>query len=265
VVRLVQLTDCHLCHDEGGTLLGVDTDHSLKSVIAKARAERPDSDLALFTGDLADHGSIAAYRRMEGYSRELTTHGFWLPGNHDDRDEMLAAGIGLERLSTEIHVGRWQILMLDTQVPGEVGGELGAQQLQILEQALERARTMELHTLICLHHHPVNIGCAWLDKQIVTDADEFFKLVDRFASVKGVLWGHVHQQLDSERNGVALLASPSTCVQFAPGSESFRADKQPPGYRWLELHSGGAIGTGVSRVDDMNFSVDLGSNGYLDR
>jgi 3',5'-cyclic-AMP phosphodiesterase len=264
VVHLVQLTDCHLCHDEGGTLLGMDTDHSLKSVIARVKAERPDIDLALFTGDLADHGSIAAYRRMEAYSRELTKHGFWLPGNHDNRGEMLAAGIGPQRLSGEIHVGRWQIVMLDTQVPGEVGGELGTQQLQLLQQALEQAQAMDLHTLICLHHHPVNIGCAWLDRQKIADADDFFALVDAFPSVKGILWGHVHQQLDSERNGVKLLSSPSTCVQFAPGSEDFQADSLPPGYRWLELHADGAIVSGVSRVDDVTFNVDLGSSGYLD-
>ncbi|MEH6589264.1 MAG: 3',5'-cyclic-AMP phosphodiesterase [Halioglobus sp.] len=264
VVRLAQLTDCHLCHDEGGTLLGMDTDHSLKSVIARVKKERPEIDLALFTGDLADHGSIAAYRRMEAYSRELIKHSFWLPGNHDDLAEMLAAGIAPERMSAEIHVGRWQILMLDTQVPGDVGGELGTHQLQLLERALQRAQAEDLHTLICLHHHPVNIGCAWLDKQMVSDADDFFELIDSFTSVKGVLWGHVHQQLDSERNGVKLLASPSTCVQFAPGSEDFRADNLAPGYRWLELHASGAIETGVSRVDDEPFNVDLASTGYLD-
>jgi len=59
------------------------------------------------------------------------------------------------------------------------------------------------------------------------------------------------------------MASPSTCVQFAPGSMNFRADDRPPGYRWLELHRDGRIDTGVSRVTDEDFPVDLDSGGYL--
>ncbi|KTC63185.1 hypothetical protein AO262_22830 [Pseudomonas fluorescens ABAC62] len=45
-----------------------------------------------------------------------------------------------------------------------------------------------------------------------------------------------------------LLASPSTCIQFAPGSEDFKVSEQAPGYRWLRLHGDGRLETGVERV-----------------
>jgi Icc protein len=114
-----------------------------------------------------------------------------------------------------------------------------------------------------LHHQPVEIGCDWLDQQMVSDADTFFDILDQYPGVRGVLWGHVHQEFDRQRNGVRLLASPSTCVQFAVGSAKFKADDQPPGYRWLELHSDGRIETAVSRVRDVKFVVELSSGGYL--
>jgi Icc protein len=117
--------------------------------------------------------------------------------------------------------------------------------------------------LVCLHHQPVPVGCAWLDDQMVADADALFTFLDRHQSVRGVLWGHVHQALDRERNGVALMASPSTCVQFAPGQIDFKADTAAPGYRWLELHPDGRIRTGISRVTDVVFDVDTESGGYL--
>ena len=47
----------HLCRARGGTLLGMDTDHSLQSVIDLVRKERPALDLLLGTGDLADGGA----------------------------------------------------------------------------------------------------------------------------------------------------------------------------------------------------------------
>ncbi|MCY1451598.1 3',5'-cyclic adenosine monophosphate phosphodiesterase CpdA [compost metagenome] len=63
------------------------------------------------------------------------------------------------------------------------------------------------------------------------------------------------------RNGVRLLASPSTCIQFEPGSEDFKVGEQAPGYRWLRLHPDGAVDTGVSRVSDFEFTIDY-EDGY---
>jgi Icc protein len=262
-LRLVQLTDTHLCQEPGGTLLGMDTDHSLQAVISQVQREQPHIDLLLGTGDLSDKGAREAYERLEDYCAQFSAPCVWLPGNHDDRQQMQAAARTETRLSGEVLVGNWQVLLLDSQVPGEVGGELGSEELARLADALERAAAAGLHTLVCLHHQPERVGCAWLDDQMVADADAFWAIIARFSGVKAVLWGHVHQEIDRLRSGVRLLASPSTCVQFAPGSVNFRADDRPPGYRWLTLHGDGRIDTGVSRVTDVAFDVDLDSRGYL--
>ena len=263
VVQLVQLTDTHLCRLRGGTLLGMDTDHSLQAVINLVQKERPDIDLLLGTGDLSDGGASSAYERLQDYFDQLTRVNYWLPGNHDDRAAMEAVVATPARLCREIRLPRWQILLLDSQIVGHVGGELGEAELMFLERSLAAAQEEGRHTLVCLHHQPVAIGSKWLDQQMVADADAFFKVLDRYTGIKAVLWGHVHQEIDRIRNGVRLLASPSTCVQFAPGSERFKVDDQPPGYRWLELHSDGRFETGVSRVLDTKFTVDLDSGGYL--
>jgi len=262
-LRLLQLTDTHLCAETGGTLLDMDTDRSLQLVIAQALRERGNPDAVLCTGDLSDRGSRAAYQRLEGYLQAIAAPSFWLPGNHDDRGEMLAATRDKHRLPGEIRGGQWQIIMLDSQIPGEVGGQLGENELQRLASTLEAGRQEGLHALVCLHHQPVRIGSAWIDEQMVADAEQFWRLLDGHDSVKAVLWGHVHQQIDRHHNAIALMASPSTCVQFAPGSTDFKADDKPPGYRWLDLCADGSIKTGVSRVTDAEFTVDLESGGYL--
>ena len=261
-IRIVQLTDTHLKAYSGGTLLGLDTDHSLQAVVDLVLREYLEPDLLLGTGDLADSGAGDAYRRLIGYFDQITPDHYWLPGNHDLRDVMIDVA-SERRLPGEIRIGNWQIVMLDSQLPGEVGGHLGSAELQRLEEALEDAAGAELYSLLCLHHQPVPVGCDWLDEQMVADADAFFALLERFPGVRGVLWGHVHQQVDRDRGGIRLMASPSTCVQFAPGSEDFLADTSPPGYRWLDLHADGSLETGVSRVRDVTFDVDLDSGGYL--
>ena len=265
VVRLVQLTDTHLCRAPGSTLLGMDTDHSLQAVIDLVKQERPQFDLLLATGDLSDGGAREAYERLQDYFRQLPGRDFWLPGNHDDRDAMEAvvnAGDG-HCLSRDIRAGKWQILMLDSQVAGEVGGELGAAEIAFLRSALDDASEHGLYTLVCLHHHPVVIDSQWLDEQMVADADTLFQVLASYPGAKALLWGHVHQQIDRQYQDLRLLASPSTCVQFAPESAGFKADDLPPGYRWLELHADGRIETGVSRVWNVTFIVELDSGGYL--
>ncbi|GAB3284201.1 3',5'-cyclic-AMP phosphodiesterase [Parahaliea aestuarii] len=241
----------------------MDTDHSMLAVIEQARRDGRRADLVVATGDLADGGAPAAYLRLQAALQAFCPRQFWLPGNHDDCAAMAAVPGSEELLCGDLRIGNWQILLLNSQIPGEIGGEIGADQLGALQRALQSAADDRLHTLVCLHHQPVPIGCDWLDEQRVADADALFAVVERFPGVKALLWGHVHQEVDRRRGDLRLLSSPSTCVQFAPGSEDFQADDQPPGYRWLELHEDGRLDTGVSRVQGVTFEVNLQQRGYL--
>ena len=42
--------------------------------------------------------------------------------------------------------------------------------------------------------------------------DVFDEVLDRHDNVRALLWGHIHQAFDQSRNGVRLLATPSTGV-----------------------------------------------------
>ena len=261
-VRVLQITDTHLNARRGGKLLGLDTDYSLQAVVELVNDEYGTPDVLLATGDLADAGAGDAYRRAIGYFDTLTAAHYWLPGNHDRRETMLDIA-GPERLPGEIRIGAWQLVLLDSQVPGKVGGHLGHAELERLEACLEAAVEGRLYSLICLHHQPVPIGCAWLDQQMVRDAPAFFEVLERFPLARAVLWGHVHQEFDRRRGDLRLLCTPSTCVQFLPGQLDFAVDTRPPGYRWLELGLDGSLATGVSRAETKRFYVDREASGYL--
>lgn len=261
-LELVQITDTHLGREEGATLLNLDTDFSLRCVIDLVKQEHPQLDMVLATGDIADNGSPTAYRRAGQYFAELPAETFWLPGNHDS-SETMASELGPQGvLVRSILSTHWQIIMLNSQVPGEVGGTLGTGELDWLKACLEQGAQAGLHSLVCLHHQPQPMGCAWIDRQQVSDGDDFWQIISRYPEVRALLWGHVHQQLDSFRDGVRLMSSPSTCVQFAPGQDEFKVDDMPPGYRWIKLHADGEIESGVARVMGVDFPVDLASSGY---
>jgi Icc protein len=262
-LRVVQVTDTHLKSAVGGTLLGLDTDFSLQHVISLVQDSDTPIDLVLGTGDISDQGSAAAYRRAEIYFSQFGAPVLWLEGNHDCADTM-AQVLGTDgQLVRMAESDSWQIVMLNSQIPGKVGGRLGAEELQRLEQCLDDAQRRSLHSLVCLHHQPVAMGSHWIDQQMIEDHEAFLQLIDRFSCVKGILWGHVHQQLDLERKTVKFMSSPSSCIQFAPACRDFKVDDIAPGYRWMDLYPDGRIESGVARVEGVKFEVDLYSDGYL--
>jgi len=259
-VLLVQLTDSHLFAEADGKLLGMDTCDSLRQVIELAIDEQPRIDLVLATGDLSQDGSVASYQRFRRMAERIEAPARWCPGNHDELCAMREATRGSSLMEPVLELGAWRVVMLDTLVAGSVFGILRDDQLELLEHALGEAP--DRHHLVCLHHHPVSIGSRWMDSIGLRNPEALFEVLDRHCNVRALLWGHIHQEFDQWRNGVRLLASPSTGVQFAPRSEAFQIDSQAPGYRWLRLYADGRLETEVSRVSGIDFEVDYSVKGY---
>ena len=259
-VLLVQLSDSHLFAEADGALLGMTTRDSLTAVVDRVLAEQPQIDLVLATGDLSQDGTVESYQAFRQASERLDAPKRWLPGNHDELREMAIAAQQSDVLDPVVDIGNWRVTMLDSAVPGSVPGYLEDKQLQLLAQALSEAP--QRHHLICLHHHPVPIGAAWMEPIGLRNPDALFSVLERFPQARALLWGHVHQEFDQMRDGLRLMASPSTCIQFAPNSEDFALDAKAPGYRWLRLFDDGHMETGVSRIDPDLFEVDLSGAGY---
>lgn len=259
-VLLVQLTDSHLFANADGKLLGMNTHDSLQRVIERILDEQPQVDLILASGDLSQDGTLQSYQRFRQLHEQIPAPARWFAGNHDELPAMQAACAGSDLLQPVTDLGNWRIILLDTSIPGAVPGHLSAAQLALLSTALSDAG--ERHVLVTFHHHPVSIGCRWMEPIGLRNPDALFAVLDGFPQVRALLWGHIHQEFDQLRNGVRLLASPSTCVQFAPGSEEFQVDQEAPGYRWLRLYADGRLETAVSRVVGIRFEVDYSIKGY---
>ncbi len=260
VLRVVHITDCHLRAEPEGSLLGMRTLDSLDAVLELVRREGEAPDLVLMTGDLAQDGSEGAYELLRMRSASFGCPVVWFMGNHDKSAAMrkVADQDGLLRKSFSL--ANWRFLFLDSSVPGRVHGHLSQSELDWLENELQTHA--DAHVGIALHHNPVAVGSAWLDAIGLRNGRSLLALLERHPCVRLVLWGHIHQVYEDILNGVHLFASPSTCIQFKPHSQSFALDELAPGYRRLRLFSDGTIETEVLRVDHIDFEVDLDSKGY---
>jgi Icc protein len=250
-VRLLQLSDTHLHAGADSRMRGVVTAETLRAVLARARASAawPPASV-LVTGDIVQDESRAGYERFRDALAPLRAPVYCVPGNHDDPTLMSDV---LDRapfqVGGEARLGRWSLVLLNTFLAGEDAGGLGDSRLRGLEAALEAHRGQ--HVLVAMHHQPLPMGSAWLDGVGLQDADAFLRVIDAHENVRAVVWGHVHQASDRERNGVRYLSTPSTCAQFKPGSDFFALDRRGPGFRWLELFADGRVRTEVAWLDDV--------------
>ena len=260
-MRLIQITDCHLGSQQSETLLGLNTDQSLEDVLQLIQQAESGFDHILCTGDVASDAHVDCYRRFAQIIRNHFNQPVsWLAGNHDSADIMESVQASLDVQNRLIPFGEWLLVLLDSSVPGQVYGQLAASELDFLEFVLKKHPDKSI--FISLHHQIVPVGSAWIDQYVVRNADAFFQLVDAHPQVKIISWGHVHQEFQTQRNGVTLLATPSTCVQFKPQCDDFTVDTQMPGYRWFDLNDDGSFATGVARVTNKQYVVDYKSAGY---
>lgn len=247
-IRIVQITDTHIAREPGPTdFEGVDTAATLAAVLGAIDAQPAPVDCVVLTGDLVDIPSPEAYGRLLALLEARPCPVVCLPGNHDDpgmMDRLLNRGV----VSTArvIDLGAWRVIMLNDWVEGSPGGRFRPEELAFLETALSAAGSIPV--LVCLHHPPVPVGSPWMDAMGLENAADLFDVTDSFNNVRGMICGHIHQEFGAERDGMPLLGTPATCVQFRPGVSRYTVDPLPPGYRVLELLPDGALFSFVIRV-----------------
>ncbi|WP_337661899.1 metallophosphoesterase [Actinoalloteichus sp. AHMU CJ021] len=200
-------------------------------------------DVVLLCGDIVDSG------RREDYEEVLalfagTAPVLALPGNHDD-PSALSAALGDEAGASSdsphrcVVLGGVRFVLLDTTVPGEVGGALGAEGLSWLDRTLADPGAGATPTVVATHHPPVPVGHPFVDGVALADSAPFGEVLSRHPAVVAVLVGHAHTAGASTVAGVPVLLGPgvaSTLVlpfESRPGDDAVVTSEAPPA---LALH-----------------------------
>lgn len=236
--KLVQITDSHLQLSPQKSYRGVDVEERLLSVLQHVQRNHDDIDALVLSGDLVHHGHQDGYRRLADYMRRFDCPWYWIPGNHDCLSTM---NIVRQNPSSGFSIPGWRVLLLDsTSSPdGRGAGALATSELKRLQQQLQLADSMGQSLLLVLHHNPMPVQSRWQDAIMLSNAAEFWALLERYSVAVTVLFGHLHQQWDLQRGGVRLLGCPATSVQFKANQSQLLieddGEQSAPGYRWLKL------------------------------
>lgn len=258
--RLIQITDPHLFASPEGQLLGMTTRRSFEAVLELALSRHDPATRLVLTGDLVHDESAAGYAALRARLDATGLVYHCIPGNHDSptlmREQLGAAVVGPVEAR---RLRDWNLIFLDSTKPGCESGLIGDARRAALESILAAAPQP---ALIFLHQHPLPIGSAWMDRLGLEDGPELLALCDRYPQVKALVCGHVHQAFARPRHGYWVLGTPSTCVQFKPGSHDFAVGLELPGYRELRLGPNGRFATQIVRLDAYAEQAKQDAAGY---
>ncbi|OZC47902.1 metallophosphatase [Rhodococcoides fascians A21d2] len=240
---LVQLSDTHL-RAEGELVHGsVDTFANLTCVLDMLAASGQRIDAMIFSGDVADDGDPAAYRRLRGavdpVAESLGAATIYAMGNHDER-----AAFGRELLddprasdpdrtfdSVQV-VDGVRIVVLDSSTPGRHDGRIDPHQLLWLAEVL--AVPSLRGTILVLHHPPISSPVVTVDYlRLQNPAD--LECAIAGSDVRVIVCGHAHHTAAGSVGGVPVWVGPAM---------SYRVDTFPPAGRHR-----GLSGFGFTRID----------------
>ena len=255
-MKIIQITDPHLQKEKQLKLLGIETYLSFQKVCQQIKKEHNDASLIIVTGDISQDSSEQSYQLFKEQILSLNKEYLVLPGNHDEISKLKTLQ-DLEYPYLFKTNNNWQFILLNSQIENEIAGEIKQTDFAKLEKYLKT----NMNTLIFLHHNPIDTNAAWLNQHSLRNKEQFINFLSDYKNIKGVFYGHVHQQTAYKKNDINFFATPSTCFGFAKDSKDFSLSLEKPSYRVIEIKNNKFV-TSVHEVKSFTNSPKIDSQGY---
>lgn len=211
-ITFVHLTDLHVGNPAvADDHLHSDTTTTLAAMLADVKKLVPQPKFIVASGDLTNRGDIGSYEQLKTL---IADAGLDMPilyalGNHDRRDGFYPAMLGR---TADIDVpydhatviDGLHVIVLDSSVPGKIGGAFEAGQIEWLTQEL--ANHADLPKLLVMHHAPALDDNPAMEWESLTIADtELLRQAVAGRNVVGILSGHIHYDRVSHWYGIPVV------------------------------------------------------------
>ena len=237
MLKLIQITDCHLQPNPELKLKKVNPLQTLTCVVKNIQRRHRDANALLLTGDISHDGSVASYQLLADLLQTQTIPAYLIPGNHDQMSNLRTMQSKTIHVEFEFISDYWQLIMLDSTIEGKASGSISAEEMQRLTIALSKPKAPM--QLIALHHQPLDSGFGWLDNIGTDNGDALLKELRGFPNAKIIIHGHTHQARHYQWQHLDCYSTPSSWRQFTAQSELKLMDTLPPAYRVLALAADG--------------------------
>ncbi|MEP0234489.1 phosphodiesterase [Roseibium sp.] len=210
-MKLVQMTDIHLTAP-GKTISSREPTENFKKALGHALDNHSDADALVITGDLSDWGDLEDYQRLKDILSSVPMPVHLCIGNHDERETFLSVFPDLADengfVQSVFDLPQGVGITLDTWGPESHAGHFCKKRFSWLDEKLAATGGK---IWIFMHHNPVPIGIAPMDKIMLQDAEAFAAVIARHAEkIAHIFHGHCHLPLSGSLHGVPFSAPRGT-------------------------------------------------------
>jgi len=223
-----------------------------RNVLGHLLSQPVQPDILILSGDLTDGGQPECYKRIHDLVSDCAFPVHVIPGNHDNREEMLKAFPdcpvvdGFAQFA--IQLDDLRVLCLDSFEPGRHGGAFCETRAAWLTRELEAHP--DTPTIIFMHHPPAVAGIEWMDPR-PQEAwfQRFRETVRGHKQIISIQAGHLHRPIHSVVEGIPLSVTPAVAPAVALDlrpMDTEVADKRPivaaePPFYSLHLWKDGSL------------------------
>lgn len=169
-------------------------------------------DMIILTGDITNTGYYNEYEQATRYLALFEAPLFAIPGNHDARN------LGYQTFEELIGERSWKLTLgetftvigLDSSIPDENRGHVGAPQHMWLEHQLDECVIQENFAIVAIHHHVISIPQTGRERNVLSDAGDVLKTLTTH-EVDLVLSGHKHVPNIWKINNTVVVNAGSLC------------------------------------------------------
>jgi 3',5'-cyclic-AMP phosphodiesterase len=223
MVKIIHVTDIHIV-PEGELVVGMDPSKRLSEVICSINETYSDADLCIISGDLADRGDLASYRRLAHHLETLLVPYRLMLGNHDNRAafrqvfpnvRVCASGW----VQSVEDFGGIRFIFLDTLDNNRPDtGVLCHERLSWLAERLRESAGRRV--FIFMHHPPHSVGVKWFDNMMLEQPEGFRDLVRQHPCIEHIAFGHLHLTTTGRWDRLSFSCNRGTCHRIALSLDS---------------------------------------------
>jgi Icc protein len=245
LLTFVHLSDTHLHIDPEytGDFVTFSSRPSVAALIDHINALPFPIDFVLHTGDIMTDPQPDHYTAARDLLQAIRFPVYYLPGNHDRVEPLQRMMLNrapadiLLPMDYQFEVNGVQIVCLDSVQPDTAIGKLELSQLQWLSEAATPDDPRPL--VVALHHHPIPLESPWLDSIALVNGLELHRiLLNVRHRLRGVFYGHIHENVITVRDGISYYSTLSAWFQtrtWYGQAEPFNDPSHDPGFNVVTL------------------------------
>lgn len=233
---LAHISDTHF-RSQNQKLYGfIDINAGNADVASQLNALRERPDAVIVSGDIVNCGRPSEYEVARQVLGTIKSPLYLIPGNHDDKAHFLEylrplcppLGDDPENIRYAVDDFATRLLFIDSSLAGHSKGWLTDNTVSWLEAQLTASG--DKPTAIFMHHPPLPLGNAQMDKIACENGHLLLDLVVRFPSLVRIFCGHNHSLTMTQYRQATIATIPGTVHQVPYHFEDSRPyyDLSPP-------------------------------------